>query len=56
MKERSLSRGAGGSFGISSGPCDGEVPTDGHANGGPRMTENRTAQSRPAGGRPEGKP
>jgi hypothetical protein len=56
MKERSLSRGAEGSFGISGYPDDGELSTDGRANVGPRITENRREQSRPAGGRPEGKP
>ena len=39
MKERTLSRGAEGSFGTSSGHNDGEVSTDGRANVGPR--ENR---------------
>jgi hypothetical protein len=54
MKERTLSRGAEGSFGILSGPYDGEVPTDGRANVGPR--ENREPNRAVKAGRrpPEG--
>ena len=49
-----MSRGAGGSFGILSCPGDGEVPTNGRANVGPREDRepNRAVKAgrRPPGG------
>jgi hypothetical protein len=62
MKERSLSRSAvcqgapKAPLAFFRAPDDGEISTDGRANLGPRLTENRAGLSRPAGGRPEGKP
>ena len=57
MKERRLSKGAGGSFGILACPDDGGVSIHGRANEGPpgKATTDQSSQGRPEG-RPKEKP